>query len=70
MFSFRPLWVSSRFRAPQSRGNVPLPRGGFLQPAGSSAGLLTNAGQAINFMNPEMKSPYSVRWNRLFHLVR
>jgi len=37
--------------------------GGFLQPAGSSAGLLTNAGQAINFMNPEMKSPYSIRWN-------
>ena len=41
----------------------PFPGGAFLQPAGSSAGLLTNAGQAINFMNPDMKSPYSVRWN-------
>ena len=41
----------------------PFPGGAFTQPAGSSAGLLTNAGQAINFMNPEMKSPYSVRWN-------
>jgi hypothetical protein len=37
--------------------------GGITQPAGSSAGLLTNAGQAINFMNPHMKSPYSIRWN-------
>ena len=36
---------------------------GFLQPAGSSAGLLTFAGQSVNFLNPEVKSPYSVRWN-------
>jgi hypothetical protein len=36
---------------------------GFTQPAGASAGLLTNAGQAVNFMNPEMNSPYSIRWN-------
>jgi hypothetical protein len=36
---------------------------GIQQPAGASAGLNTFAGQAINFMNPEMKSPYSVRWN-------
>jgi hypothetical protein len=43
--------------------NDPFPGGKFTQPAGSSAGLLTNAGQAINFMNPQMKSPYSIRWN-------
>ena len=41
----------------------PFPGGAFTQPAGASAGLLTNAGQAVNFMNPQMKSPYSVRWN-------
>ncbi|MBZ5583177.1 MAG: carboxypeptidase regulatory-like domain-containing protein [Acidobacteriia bacterium] len=37
--------------------------GGIQQPAGSSKGLLTYVGQAVNFINPEMKSPYSVRWN-------
>ena len=36
---------------------------GIQQPAGASAGLGTFAGQAINFMNPEIKSAYSVRWN-------
>jgi hypothetical protein len=41
----------------------PFPGGNILQPAGSSNGLLTFAGQNINFMNPEMKSPYSLRWN-------
>jgi hypothetical protein len=40
----------------------PFPNG-IQQPAGASAGLNTFAGQAINFMNPRMKSPYSVRWN-------
>jgi hypothetical protein len=36
---------------------------GISQPSGSSNGLLTYAGQNVNFLNPEMKSPYSVRWN-------
>ena len=37
--------------------------GGIQKPAGSSGGLLTFAGQSVNFLNPKMKSPYSVRWN-------
>jgi hypothetical protein len=37
--------------------------GGFLQPTGNSLGLLTFAGQAVTFLNPNMKSPYSLRWN-------
>jgi hypothetical protein len=48
--------------SPANTLSNPFP-GGFTQPAGSSAGLLTNAGQSVNFMNPHMKSPYSVRWN-------
>ena len=36
---------------------------GIAQPAGSTAGLATFNGQTINFLNPEMKSPYSLRWN-------
>ncbi len=47
---------------PAATLNNPFPTG-ILQPAGSSAGLLTFAGQSVNFINPEFKSPYSVRWN-------
>ena len=36
---------------------------GILQPAGKSGGLSTFVGQNISFLNPEMKSPYSLRWN-------
>lgn len=36
---------------------------GILLPAGGKNGLLTFAGQAVNFFNPEMKNPYAVRWN-------
>jgi Carboxypeptidase regulatory-like domain len=42
--------------------NNPYPTG-FLAPTGSSLGLSTFAGQAITFMNPDAKSPYSLRWN-------
>jgi Carboxypeptidase regulatory-like domain len=54
--------TNNNYLSPAATLANPFPSG-FLQPAGSSAGLLTNAGQAINFMNPLMKSPYSVRWN-------
>ena len=36
---------------------------GFLQPTGSSLGLLTYAGQTLQFLNPEMKDGYSLRWD-------
>jgi len=41
----------------------PFPGGAILQPAGSSQGLKTFLGQTVSFLNPEMKSPYSLRWN-------
>lgn len=40
----------------------PFPNG-FTKPAGSSAGLGTFAGQAVSFLNPNMLSPYSMRWD-------
>jgi hypothetical protein len=55
--------TNNNFLTPAATLSNPFPGGVFTQPAGSSAGLLTNAGQAVNFMNPHMKSPYSVRWN-------
>lgn len=36
---------------------------GFLTATGSSLGLATFAGQGVTFMNPNVKSPYSLRWN-------
>ena len=36
---------------------------GLLNAAGNSAGLQTFLGQAISFLNPNMKDPYSARWN-------
>lgn len=36
---------------------------GFLTPLGSAGGLATYAGQTVQFLNPEMKNGYSLRWN-------
>lgn len=54
--------TNDNYLTPAATLTSPFP-GGFVQPAGSSAGLLTNTGQGVNFMNPQMKSPYAVRWN-------
>jgi len=36
---------------------------GILKPNASAVGLSTFLGQTISFLNPEAKSPYSLRWN-------
>jgi hypothetical protein len=36
---------------------------GLLAPAGSSQGLKTFLGQELTFLDPQMKDPYSLRWN-------
>ncbi|MCX6626438.1 MAG: carboxypeptidase regulatory-like domain-containing protein [Candidatus Solibacter sp.] len=36
---------------------------GIQRPVGSANGLATFANQAISFLNPEVKSPYALRWN-------
>lgn len=40
----------------------PFPNG-VLQPTGSSLGLATFNGQNISYINPQMKNPYSMRWD-------
>jgi hypothetical protein len=54
--------TNNNYLTPASTLSNPFPNG-FLHPVGSALGLATFAGQAITFMNPEMKSPYSQRWN-------
>lgn len=45
-------------------GNLsnPFPSG-IQQPFGSSQGLGTFLGQTVSFLNPDMRDPYSIRWN-------
>lgn len=57
-----PFIVPSNFLSPSATLTNPFPSG-FLQPAGSSAGLATFNGQNVNFFTPVMKNPYSERWN-------
>jgi hypothetical protein len=54
--------TNNNYLTPAGTLSNPFPTG-FLQPAGASAGLLTYAGQTAQFLNPEMKNGYSVRWN-------
>ncbi len=58
-----PLTASNdNFLTPAATLGNPFP-GGIRQPAGSSLGLATYAGQTIQFLNPRMKDPYSLRWH-------
>lgn len=41
----------------------PFPGGAILKPAGAALGMRTFLGQSVWFLNPGMKSPYSMRWN-------
>jgi hypothetical protein len=54
--------TNDTYLTPAATLSNPYPAG-FLRATGSSLGLLTFAGQSIFFMNPEVKSPYSLRWN-------
>ena len=50
------------YLTPASTLSNPFP-GGIQQPVGSANGLTTFANQAVSFLNPEVKSPYALRWN-------
>lgn len=54
--------VPSNFLAPSATLSSPFPTG-IMQPVGSSLGLGTFLGQTVSFLNPDMKDPYSLRWN-------
>jgi hypothetical protein len=52
----------SNFLTPAANLSDPFPAG-IKQPAGSSLGLGTFAGQTVQFIDPRIKDPYSLRWN-------
>lgn len=54
--------TSNNYLSPLATLSNPFPTG-FLQATGNSLGLLTFAGQSVTFLNPVMKSPYSLRWD-------
>lgn len=54
--------TNDNYLTPAVTLNNPYPAG-FLRASGSSLGLATFAGQGVSFLNPQMKSPYSLRWN-------
>ncbi len=44
----------------------PFPGGAIQQPNAAGVGPTTFLGQTVSFLNPEMKSPYSLRWSAGF----
>jgi hypothetical protein len=52
----------SNFLSPAATLSNPFPTG-IKQPVGSSLGLATFAGQTVQFIDPQVKDPYSLRWN-------
>jgi hypothetical protein len=54
--------IPSNNLAPSATLSNPFP-GGIMSPVGNSQGLSTFLGQTVSFMNPDMKDPYSIRWN-------
>ena len=63
-FSQTTTYVASNdnFLTPATTLSNPFP-GGIKQPVGSSLGLATFAGQTVQFIDPQVSDPYSVRWN-------
>jgi hypothetical protein len=54
--------TGNNYLTPSATLSNPFPTG-FAKPAGSSLGLLTYAGTNVAFLNPNVESPYSLRWN-------
>ncbi len=54
--------TNDNYLTPAATLSNPFPTG-LLKATGSALGLATFAGQNVSFLNPNMKSPYSLRWN-------
>jgi hypothetical protein len=54
---------TDNFVSPSATLANPFPGGSILRPNPASVGQTTFLGQSVSFLNPEMKSPYSLRWN-------
>ena len=50
------------YLTPSSTLSNPFPSG-LQQPVGSAAGLNTNLGQTLSYINPNLEQPYSERWS-------
>jgi len=63
-FSQTTTYIASNnsFLTPATTLSNPFPTG-IKAPAGSSAGLATFEGQTVQFIDPNVKDPYSLRWN-------
>jgi hypothetical protein len=63
-FSQTTQYIASNdsFATPATTLSDPFPNG-IKQPVGSSLGLATFAGQTVQFIDPQIKDPHSVRWN-------
>ncbi len=53
--------TNNNFLTPATTLANPFPNG--IQPPGTPAGLATFLGQNITFFNPNVRNPYSIRWN-------
>jgi hypothetical protein len=53
--------TNNNYLTPAATLSDPFPNG-FVLPAGSSKGVSTNLGQQISLFNPNVRNPYTVRW--------
>ena len=54
---------NNSMQTPATTLSDPFPGGAIAQPVGSSLGLSTFLGQTVSFFAPNIKDPYSLRWN-------
>ncbi len=55
--------TTNNYLSPAATLSDPFPGGAILKANPSTVGLTTFLGNAISFLNPQAKSPYSMRWN-------
>ncbi len=54
---------TNNFLTPSATLADPFPGGSIVRPNPAAVGPTTFLGQTVSFLNPRMKSPYSLRWN-------
>ena len=54
---------TNNYISPAATFSDPFPGGAILKPNAAAVGATTFLGNTISFLNPQAKSPYSMRWN-------
>lgn len=54
---------TNNYLSPAATLSDPFPGGAILHPNAAAVGPTTFLGSAVSFLNPQVKSPYSMRWN-------